>query len=329
MSKTKLSQADWAIVRDAPYWVNAALAAAEGRVAVVTSRREARALTKAISSYNSDNALVQDIVAEEADPAKEVKDATQSTAERNLAEIADIVEENLGVETLDALNAFLLHVGQEVAGAAGEGLLGMGEKVSDKEKAALEGVAEALRATDAHKSERRLAQRRQQEEQWQAEREREQKERAEAQEKERAKAAEEARTKAEAEKKKEEEVRAKAKAEKEKAEKARESAKTEVRQRAEQAKRDEQRQARGAAGQTADMAEKAQAGAAGEAEAAAEEDHYIAEHEVVAGDNLSMISQQYYGTQLNWQKIYEANKEVIGDNPSLIRPGQRLRIPKL
>src|SRR5690606_1044533 len=150
--------------------------------------REARALTKAISSYNSDNALVQDIVAEEADPAKEIKDATQSTAERKLTEIANIVEEKLGVDTLEALNEFLLHVGQEVAGAAGEGLLGMGEKVSDKERAALDGVAGALRATDAHKSERRLAQRREQEAQWKAEKEREQKERAEAREKERAEA---------------------------------------------------------------------------------------------------------------------------------------------
>jgi nucleoid-associated protein YgaU len=27
--------------------------------------------------------------------------------------------------------------------------------------------------------------------------------------------------------------------------------------------------------------------------------------------------------------IYEANKAIIGDNPSLIRPGQKLTIPKL
>jgi nucleoid-associated protein YgaU len=55
----------------------------------------------------------------------------------------------------------------------------------------------------------------------------------------------------------------------------------------------------------------------------------MTEHTVVAGDNLSMISQKYYGTQTNWRLIYEANKQVIGDNPSLIRVGQVLRIPKL
>lgn len=310
MGNAKLSKSDWAVVKDAPYWVNAALAAAEGRVALLTSRREANALTDAISSYESDNPLVQDIMAEESDPTEEIKNATQSTAERKLSEIADIVEENLGEESLDALNDFLLHVGNQVAAAAGEGFLGMGDKVSDKERSALEGVAEALRTTDAHKAERRLAQRREQQEEWQAEKEKEAKERAEAREKARAKEAEEAKAKAEAEKRE--------------AEKSRAAAKSEARRKAEQSKRDEQRKARQAAAKKAEETKKAE-----EAAAAAEAEQFIAEHEVVAGDNLSMISQKYYGTQTNWQKIYEANKDVIGENPSLIRPGQRLRIPKL
>ncbi|MFO7661843.1 MAG: LysM peptidoglycan-binding domain-containing protein [Chloroflexota bacterium] len=56
---------------------------------------------------------------------------------------------------------------------------------------------------------------------------------------------------------------------------------------------------------------------------------FIAEHTVAAGDNLSLISEKYYGTQANFRLIYEANKDVIGDNMSLIRPGQVLKIPKL
>ena len=31
----------------------------------------------------------------------------------------------------------------------------------------------------------------------------------------------------------------------------------------------------------------------------------------------------------NWMAIYEANKDVIGDDPNLILPGQKLKIPKL
>ncbi|RIK12287.1 MAG: peptidoglycan-binding protein, partial [Anaerolineae bacterium] len=50
---------------------------------------------------------------------------------------------------------------------------------------------------------------------------------------------------------------------------------------------------------------------------------------VQPGDNLSFISQKYYGHQGNFRIIYEANKDVIGDNMNLIRPGQVLKIPKL
>lgn len=57
----------------------------------------------------------------------------------------------------------------------------------------------------------------------------------------------------------------------------------------------------------------------------------IAEHKVVSGDTLSGLAQKYYGSQARdyWMGIYEANKETIGDNPSLIRVGQVLQIPKL
>ena len=56
-----------------------------------------------------------------------------------------------------------------------------------------------------------------------------------------------------------------------------------------------------------------------------------AEHTVVSGDSLSAIANQYYGSgaKEKWMAIYEANKELIGDNPSLIRVGQVLKIPKL
>ncbi len=57
----------------------------------------------------------------------------------------------------------------------------------------------------------------------------------------------------------------------------------------------------------------------------------LARHTVVAGDNLSAIAHHYYGSSRreHWMAIYEANKSVIGDNPSLIRPGQVLVIPRL
>ena len=44
---------------------------------------------------------------------------------------------------------------------------------------------------------------------------------------------------------------------------------------------------------------------------------------VKKGDTLSSIAKKYNTT---WQKIYEDNREVIGDNPNIIKPGQELKI---
>ena len=44
---------------------------------------------------------------------------------------------------------------------------------------------------------------------------------------------------------------------------------------------------------------------------------------VKSGDTLSGIANKYGTT---WQKLYEKNKSVIGNNPNLIKPGQVLKI---
>lgn len=48
---------------------------------------------------------------------------------------------------------------------------------------------------------------------------------------------------------------------------------------------------------------------------------------VKKGDYLWKIAQIQYGSGDQWRKIYEANIDVIGPNPNLIYPGQRLVIP--
>jgi nucleoid-associated protein YgaU len=75
----------------------------------------------------------------------------------------------------------------------------------------------------------------------------------------------------------------------------------------------------------------AQQKAAAEAAAAAAAPKIIAEHTVKSGETLSHISLKHYGSAAKpyYMVVYEANKEVIGDNPNLIKPGMVLRIPEL
>ncbi len=51
------------------------------------------------------------------------------------------------------------------------------------------------------------------------------------------------------------------------------------------------------------------------------------QHVVVSGETLASISDKAYGNRSNWKKIYEANKSVIGANPSTLKVGMKLTIP--
>ncbi|MBN1993458.1 MAG: LysM peptidoglycan-binding domain-containing protein [Anaerolineae bacterium] len=53
------------------------------------------------------------------------------------------------------------------------------------------------------------------------------------------------------------------------------------------------------------------------------EDHYY----VQSGDTLWEIAEREYGDGSKWPAIYEENKEIIGNNPNIIHPGQDLVIP--
>jgi nucleoid-associated protein YgaU len=48
---------------------------------------------------------------------------------------------------------------------------------------------------------------------------------------------------------------------------------------------------------------------------------------VKSGDSLSKIAKDVYDNGGLFNKIYEANKATIGDNPNMIKPGQKLTIP--
>ena len=49
---------------------------------------------------------------------------------------------------------------------------------------------------------------------------------------------------------------------------------------------------------------------------------------VVSGDSLSKIAKREYGNANEWNRIYEANRDLLKD-PDKIYPGQKLKIPAL
>lgn len=57
----------------------------------------------------------------------------------------------------------------------------------------------------------------------------------------------------------------------------------------------------------------------------------IEEHTLKADETLSHLALKYYGSAYEpyWRVIYEANKELIGDNPGRVRPGMVIKIPVL
>lgn len=74
-------------------------------------------------------------------------------------------------------------------------------------------------------------------------------------------------------------------------------------------------------------AEKARLDAEAAAKAAVK---YIAEHTVAPNETLSHLALKYYGNAAKpyYMAIYEANKDVIGDNPNFVRAGVTLKIPE-
>lgn len=51
------------------------------------------------------------------------------------------------------------------------------------------------------------------------------------------------------------------------------------------------------------------------------------EYVVLEGDSLWKISMKTYGTGYLWNKVYEANRDLVGSNPSLLTAGTRLNLP--
>ena len=331
---THYTDAEWALIKAAPHWVFAALSAADGRVGAITANKEKVAMAKVLEDADANNILVRAAVDAGDDKHDVPSRVTKDDAIAQLAKVNDIVEDKVGREAGEEYRDFLMDVANEVAGAAKEGLLNTKQAVSDEEKEALQEIAVALQATAAYKQRRINVEKK-------AEREAAADAKAAADKAAAAKAAATARAKAEddsranaqsAHRKRIAEARArKAATERKAAEdaKKRQAERTAARDAAAQKRKvaeAKQRADKMAAARKVEVAKAAAEKAAAEAAAAV-----VAEHTVGGGDSLSAIAARYYGSgvRANWMAIYEANKDVIGGNPSLIIPGQVLKIPKL
>ncbi|MDH3943088.1 MAG: LysM peptidoglycan-binding domain-containing protein [Anaerolineae bacterium] len=147
MSKKALfSKSEWQMIADGPEWVFAALAAADGNVALTVKAKEARTFKDVVKDYSSSSDLVNEVIGDKLKPAKDIKNATLSDAEQALEEINDLLAEKLDRREADQYRKFLKDVGDSVAKAAGEGLLGTGKKLSDKEAKALKKIKTALKS---------------------------------------------------------------------------------------------------------------------------------------------------------------------------------------
>jgi nucleoid-associated protein YgaU len=304
--KSKFTEQEWQLIKDGPEWVFAALAAADGNVAIMTKTKEAKAFKDVLNKYSKTNPLISEVREDKTKFSKEIKNATLSDAEQALQKINQILDAKLSRSEADQYRAFLASVADSVAEAAGEGAFGAGKKISKKEQGAIDKIKEALKPAVTAKVEAKPAP------------------------KVEAKPA----PKVEAKPAPKVEAKPTPKVEAPKAAKPSEkpAPKPTPKPASQQAVRPSAKPRAEAEKPSPAAHPRPLASApAIPAQAPVKKEEYLAEHTVASGETLSHISLKYYGSAVKakYMLIYEANKDVIGDNPNLIKPGMVLNIPKL
>ena len=307
-NKASFNANQWEMLKNAPYYVQAAINKAEGRMGLMEVRRESKALKTYLSEYKGNNALAKAVIAEAGETPDLSKHDTAEAVADVLGDIADAVDSKTDEAEYDGFMEFLLGAGNAIADASSEGLLKRGDTISDEEEEALDLIAHALKATEADKLARAKA--------AAAARRAELVKKREAQ----AKAAADKKKAAEA-KKALEEAEKKLKEAEEREEKRKEAAERQAaaRERRRQRLAEKQAAERQAAAQK--RREERAAAKAAEAEAAAA----AATYTVMAGDSLWKIAQEMLGDGNRYMEIAKLNNIK---NPSVIFPGTELEMPE-
>lgn len=282
--KPKFTSTEWQLLRDGPEWILAALAAADGNVALTTRAKESGAYKDAVKEFRTASELVNEVLADQGKPAKELKGATLSDAEQAIEEINSLLDKKLTRGEADPYRVFLTRIADSVAAAAGEGVLGFGKKISENEEKALARIKTALKPAVKAPAPAPAPSR-----------------------------------------------KPTAPAPTPIAKPAAKPAPTKPEPRPVAKPAPAKPPVRPAARPTTPARPQRTSGPMVPKPAAAPPPVYLAEHTVVSGETLSHISLKYYNsaTKPKYMVIYEANKDVIGDNPNMIKPGMVLKIPKI
>lgn len=299
-NKTSFNAKEWDILKDAPYYVQAAINAAEGRMGLMEVKREGKALKTYLADYKGNNSLIKAVIADEGNTSAGKGKSAEEVADI-LGDIAEAVDGKTDDAEYDDFMDFLLGAGSAIADAASEKLIKKGDNISDEEEEALDLIASALKATEEDKLGRSRA--------AAAARRAELKKRQAAA----AKVASDKKKAAEA-KKALEEAQAKLKAAEEREEKRKAAAERQAAAR----ERRRKRLAEKAAKERANAAKAAAVEAAAAAEAAKK---YV----VQPGDSLWKIAEATLGNGKRYMEIAKLNNIK---NPSVIFPGTELEIPE-
>ena len=141
---------EWKLIMNAP--TVAGLGVSMADFGVVSFAKEFAALVRAVNGAKAKyphNQLIQSLIAEfesKSDAAAEPPEAGKKSADDLLGDIrkvAAVVDSKAAADEALGFKTFLLDLSETVANASGEGFLGFGEKVSDKEREYLQ----KLRAT--------------------------------------------------------------------------------------------------------------------------------------------------------------------------------------
>ena len=145
-TKDSFAESEWAVIKDSPHYVHAAIVAADGQSGLFEARRETNALADYLSGYAGENALIKSVIAvgtnTTAGDGKSADDIKWT-----LSDIASYLSTQTDQAEYDAFMKFLLGAGGAIAEAHSEKLFNRRDKVSDEEAEALDSIAIRMNAS--------------------------------------------------------------------------------------------------------------------------------------------------------------------------------------